>query len=122
FLHDRNRAITTRVSVRASNGGQGKGPSGQISAISDTGTGIAWESFQHNIVPNDTNATSDVFVSDAGPVAPNALTLVTKTMTSASLTWNNPGGTTYDNVIVQRRTEGTANFALRQTLGSAAEA
>ncbi len=119
FLHDNATSITTRVSVRDGNGGQGNGPSGQISAISETGTVIAWESFQDNIVPNDTNATSDVFVSEAGPVSPNNLS-ATKTMTSASLTWSNNGGATYDNVIVQRRTEGTANFSLRQTLGGTA--
>lgn len=119
FLHDHNTSITTRVSVRDGNGGQGNGPSGQISAISDSGTVIAWESFQDNIVPNDTNATSDVFVSEAGPVSPNNLS-ATKTMTSASLTWSNNGGATYDNIIVQRRIEGTANFSLRQTLGGTA--
>jgi hypothetical protein len=119
FLHDHNTAITTRVSVRQ-NGNQGNGPSGQISAISDSGAVIAWESFQDNIVQNDTNASSDVFVSEGGPISPHALTLVNKTMTSASLTWTNGGGTTYDSVIVQRRTEGTANFALRQTLGGTA--
>lgn len=122
FLHDSNTAITTRVSVRDNaNGGQGNGPSGQISAISKNGTVIAWESFQDNIVANDTNATSDVFVSEAGPVSPNNLS-ATKTMTSASLTWVNNGSVNnpYNNVIVQRRTEGTANFSLRQTLGGTA--
>lgn len=120
FLHDRNTEITTRVSVRAANGGQGSGPSGQISAISDNGSVIAWESFQANIVSNDTNASSDVFVSEAGPVSPNNLALVSKTITSASLSWSNNGGATYDNVIVQRRTEGTSKFSLRQTLNGTA--
>jgi hypothetical protein len=120
FLRDVDLGITTRVSVRDT-GGQASGPSGQISAISDNAQVIAWESFQANVVPNDTNATSDVFVSEAGPRSPNNLIVANKTVSSISLTWVNNSGS-YDNVVVQRRAEGNPNFAVRQTLNGSIEA
>jgi Tol biopolymer transport system component len=53
---------TTRVSV-ASNGTQGNQPS-TSPAISGDGRYVAFDSSATNLVPNDTNATSDVFVHD----------------------------------------------------------
>lgn len=119
FVRDLSTSITTRVSVRE-NGNQASGPAGQVSAISDDGNVIAWESYQSNIVPNDTNASSDVFVSDGGPISPTDLIEVTKTDSSVTLSWQNKGSA-YQNVIVERRLEGSPNFGLRQTLGGSIE-
>ncbi len=62
FVHDRVTGITERVSVDSSgqeaNGGSG-GPS-----ISSDGRYVAFGSAASNLVPGDTNGTSDVFVHD----------------------------------------------------------
>jgi Tol biopolymer transport system component len=62
FVHDRLTGQTTRVSV-ASDGAQGNGPSWGPS-ISADGRFVAFESRASNLVPGDTNGTTDVFVHD----------------------------------------------------------
>jgi Tol biopolymer transport system component len=62
FVHDRLTGQTTRVSV-ASDGAQGNGPSWGPS-ISGDGRFVAFESRASNLVPGDTNDTTDVFVHD----------------------------------------------------------
>jgi len=62
FVHDRLTGQTTRVSV-ASDGTQGNGPSWGPS-ISADGRFVAFESRASNLVPGDTNDTTDVFVHD----------------------------------------------------------
>jgi Tol biopolymer transport system component len=59
FVHDMQTHKTTRVSV-ASNGAQANGPSINA-AISGDGTLVAFESDADNLVPSDTNLTTDVF-------------------------------------------------------------
>jgi tricorn protease-like protein len=62
FVFDRVTSETTLVSVD-SNGVQGNGASNQPS-ISGDGRFVAFSSYASNLVPGDTNATSDVFVHD----------------------------------------------------------
>ena len=62
FVHDRLTGQTARVSV-ASDGAQGNGPSWGPS-ISADGRFVAFESRASNLVPGDTNDTTDVFVHD----------------------------------------------------------
>ena len=62
FLHDRQTATTTRVSV-ATGGAQTDG-SADASAISGDGRYIAFHSSATNIVGGDTNSALDVFVHD----------------------------------------------------------
>jgi hypothetical protein len=62
FLHDRQTGTTERVSVDSS-GGQGNSTS-FIQAISADGGVIAFASYASNLVPDDTNGTSDIFVHD----------------------------------------------------------
>lgn len=62
FVRDRKTGKTRRVSVR-SNGTQGNGPS-QIPDISDSGRFVTFMSNASNLVPGDTNGTSDIFVRD----------------------------------------------------------
>jgi hypothetical protein len=62
FVHDRQTGQTTRVSV-ASDGGQGNSSS-QDSSISADGRYVAFDSNAHNLVPDDTNYSYDVFVHD----------------------------------------------------------
>ncbi len=62
FLLDRDTGQTERVSVR-SNGQQADGPSGD-SAISADGRWITYQSYATNLVDNDTNTTTDVFLFD----------------------------------------------------------
>lgn len=62
FLHDRQTGKTVRVSV-ASGGTQGNGDSGTAS-ISADGRFVAFESIADDLVENDTNRKSDVFVHD----------------------------------------------------------
>jgi len=67
FVHDRQTGQINHVSV-ASDGTQGNAPSGGVhgSSISDDGRYIAFESEASNLVPDDTNGVSDVFVHDRG--------------------------------------------------------
>lgn len=60
FLHDLQTGSTTRVSVD-STGAQADGASGDP-AVSADGSAIAFLSDATNLVPNDTNAATDVFV------------------------------------------------------------
>jgi Tol biopolymer transport system component len=62
FVHDRETGQTTRVSVR-SNGRQGNGLSVHPS-LSGNGRYVAFDSDASNLVSDDTNGTSDVFVHD----------------------------------------------------------
>ncbi|MGE0812291.1 MAG: hypothetical protein AB7O28_00290 [Vicinamibacterales bacterium] len=62
FVHDRQTATTTRVSV-PSGGGQANGSSFGP-AISADGRWVAFESLANNLVFDDTNGETDVFVHD----------------------------------------------------------
>ena len=62
FLRDRRSGATERVSV-SSEGVQGNGPS-LHAVISGDGRFVAFHSFATNLVANDTNGVSDVFVRD----------------------------------------------------------
>jgi Tol biopolymer transport system component len=62
FVRDRSSGTTIRVSV-ASDATQTNAASSWPS-ISADGRSIAFESFASNLVPNDTNGTSDVFVHE----------------------------------------------------------
>lgn len=62
FVHDRETGVTERVS-KSSDGTEGNGIS-TVSSISADGRHVAFYSFALNLVPNDTNATNDVFVHD----------------------------------------------------------
>jgi len=63
FVHDRDTATTSRVSV-ASDGTQANGGSGYFPLISADGRYVAFESDASNLVPGDTNGTTDIFVHD----------------------------------------------------------
>jgi Tol biopolymer transport system component len=62
FVRDRQSGTTERVSI-ASSGQEGNGDS-YHAAISADGRYVAFSSFADNLVPGDTNGTSDVFVRD----------------------------------------------------------
>jgi hypothetical protein len=62
FVHDRKTAVTTRVSVDSS-GAEGN-VGGAASGISADGELVAFASDSTNLVANDTNAQTDVFVRD----------------------------------------------------------
>src|SRR5690606_33451585 len=62
FVHDRQTGVTTRVSVD-SNGTEGNLPSSSP-AISADGRFVAFQSDSTNLVPNDSNAATDVFLHD----------------------------------------------------------
>ena len=62
FVHDRQTATTTRVSV-GPGGAQGNNGS-ELPAISADGRWIAFISFASNLVAGDTNGAPDVFVQD----------------------------------------------------------
>ena len=62
FVHDLKTGQTTRVSV-ASDGTQGNDNADGFS-ISATGRFVAFQSFATNLVSDDTNFTSDIFVHD----------------------------------------------------------
>jgi Tol biopolymer transport system component len=61
FVRDRQAGVTRRVSVGAA--GQANGPSA-APAISADGRYVAFASDASNLVPGDTNGTTDVFVRD----------------------------------------------------------
>ena len=63
FVHDRQTGQTTRVSV-ASNGTEGNANSYDSSIISADGRYVAFISDANNLVSNDTNLATDVFVHD----------------------------------------------------------
>jgi Tol biopolymer transport system component len=60
FLVDRDTGILERVSV-SSEESQANGPSTEA-AISDDGRFVVFASFANNLVPNDTNGRSDIFL------------------------------------------------------------
>jgi tricorn protease-like protein len=62
FVHDQVTGQTTRPSV-ASDGTEGNGQS-LVPAISGDGRLVAFWSIASNLVPGDTNSTSDIFVHD----------------------------------------------------------
>src|SRR5690606_19126804 len=62
FVHDRQTGQTTRVSV-ASNGTQSNNGSYKPS-ISADGRYVAFESNANNLIANDTNGRTDIFVHD----------------------------------------------------------
>ena len=62
FVHDTTAGTTTRVSV-ASDGSQASGASYGV-AMSGDGQTIAFSSLANDVVPDDTNNVSDVFVRD----------------------------------------------------------
>jgi Tol biopolymer transport system component len=65
FVHDRQTGQTSRISV-ASDGSQGNGESGDYagSTLSADGRYVAFYSRAGNLVSNDTNYRSDIFVHD----------------------------------------------------------
>jgi hypothetical protein len=61
-VRDRQEAVTLRVSI-ADDGSRGNSHSGQGSVeVSGNGRHFAFDSVARNLVPDDTNAVSDVFV------------------------------------------------------------
>src|SRR6266516_156353 len=60
FVHDRRTGRTTRVSVSSSGRQANNGAGG--AAISASGRYVAFSSSSSNLVPGDTNHTTDVFV------------------------------------------------------------
>lgn len=119
FLHDRDTGITTRVNL-STNGDQAVGYSGQYAGISDDGQIISFESSAANLVPNDTNSSSDVFVAEAGPISPNNLIATNQGFGSIKLKWDDNSGDE-NNFVVQRRKTGTQAWSLRNTLGANVE-
>jgi hypothetical protein len=65
FVHDRQTAQTTRVSVNSA-GQQAQSPAfgSDMPAISADGRYVAFESYATNLVAGDTNTASDIFVHD----------------------------------------------------------
>jgi Tol biopolymer transport system component len=62
FVHDRKTGVTTRVSVDSA-GDESNGDS-VTPSISAFGRFVAFRSFASNLVPDDTNGVSDIFVHD----------------------------------------------------------
>jgi len=62
FVRDRDKKKTTRVSTR-SNGGEANGSS-SVQGISGDGRYVLFHSNASNLVPGDSNGTTDVFVKD----------------------------------------------------------
>lgn len=63
FVHDRQTGATTRVNV-ATSGTQAIGGGSDFPTISPDGRRIAFESSATNLVPDDTNGVTDIFVRD----------------------------------------------------------
>jgi tricorn protease-like protein len=63
FVRDRSTGKTKRVSV-SSGGAQGDASSGASVSISANGRFVVFTSDATNLVPGDTNATSDIFIRD----------------------------------------------------------
>lgn len=68
FLHDRDNGTTERVSIDAF-GVEGNGDS-MSASVSEDGRYVCFESSADNLVANDTNAASDIFVYDRQLLAP----------------------------------------------------
>ncbi len=74
FVHDRLTGQTTRVSV-ASGGAQATGGGSFAPALSADGRFVTFESDAANLVPNDTNGQTDVFVHDRLTAATSRVSL-----------------------------------------------
>jgi hypothetical protein len=75
FVHDAKTGTTSRVSVDT-DGVQANNVSAFVSALSNNGDLLAFESAASNLVANDTNNKSDVFLARAAPDAPTNLVAV----------------------------------------------
>ncbi|MBZ0320242.1 MAG: hypothetical protein K8L91_27770, partial [Anaerolineae bacterium] len=75
FVHDRQTATTTRVSL-AAGGTQGTGGWSQAPTISADGRYVAFDSSATNLVPGDTNNTNDIFVTPRVQPSGDTLALV----------------------------------------------
>jgi Tol biopolymer transport system component len=75
FVHDRDRMITTRVSV-TSEGTEANGWSSRVSISSD-GRTVAFESYASNLVADDTNGRRDIFVHDLDTGATTRVSVAT---------------------------------------------
>jgi hypothetical protein len=64
FVWDRIAGTTSRVSVSSDEGEGNDGSSSPTNSISADGRFVTFQSSASNLVPNDTNRTSDVFVRD----------------------------------------------------------
>ncbi len=74
FVHDRNTAITTRVSVGVG-GIQASGGGSNAPAISADGGYVAFDSEATNLVNGDTNGLRDIFVTPRIQPSPDSLAL-----------------------------------------------
>jgi Tol biopolymer transport system component len=75
FLHDRTTGLTVRVSV-STFGREGNGPSDDPGVSAD-GSIVAFASNATNLVPNDFNATTDVFVYEVVPARTSRVSVAT---------------------------------------------
>jgi hypothetical protein len=62
YVHDRQTGVTTRVSVNSS--GEESNADASLGTISADGRWVSFSSSATNLVPNDTNGASDVFLHD----------------------------------------------------------
>ncbi len=72
FVHDRKTGITTRASI-AGNGDQGNGVSAEFSSLSKKGEYLVFASAASNLVQNDSNNKSDIFLATAAADSPTDL-------------------------------------------------
>ncbi len=84
FVHDRQSAITTRVSI-TNLGGEANGVS-YYPHISDDGRFISFYSYASNLVDSDNNATGDIFVYSRDAVSPTATPTASPTPTPNPVT------------------------------------
>ena len=76
FVQNRNTGVTELISRRP-DGLPGNGSSGSGIAISDDGRYVVFESAASDLVPNDTNGVSDVFVHDRATQQTTRVSLTT---------------------------------------------
>lgn len=90
FLFDRQGQTTTRVSV-ATDGSEGNGASFERMAVAAYGQYVAFRSDASNLVPNDTNGASDIFVRTAAEPIMTPTATATGTATASPTMSATPG-------------------------------
>lgn len=104
YVHDRLTQLTSAVSLNLT--GSPGNQSSNMPAMSADARDVVFVGLASNLVPGDTNAASDVFVTSALPGAPSGVLLFPSSETEVVVAWYQ-SDLFADSYLVERSTNGT---------------